>query len=453
MTETTNLATFFEVKEFDQDVYNNYCDLAHASGASRDYFNELTNDQMRLLESGQGGDTTRVGAALLILGRYQDALAHLSKGREDKFRRYYAAQANVALCKFDEAIEQFTKAASDGWDAFDADVQIALSQVRAGDISGAEKTHKKLERIGTDRADWYFLAGVITESRNEVEPAIEQYEKALTLDAAHSSAMFRAARLYDLRGADERAVELYGTLARQPRAHVNALINLAVLHEDRGQYDQARNCLRRVISTHPNHARARLFLKDVESSRQMVMDDNSERKAENRHRLLDTPISEFELSVRARNCLKKMRVQSLGELIKLNEAELMSYKNFGETSLMEIKALLSKRGLKLGMNPDEVDVAAITAAAAAVSTPAPAPAVVRPHVPPGAEAVLSKPVAELELSVRARRCLQRLNVASVGDLISHTEQDLLATRNFGVTSLNEIKQRLTDLGLSLATKG
>ncbi len=71
-------------------------------------------------------------------------------------------------------------------------------------------------------------------------------------------------------------------------------------------------------------------------------------------------------------------------------------------------------------------------------------------VPPGSRAALAKPVSHLELSVRARKCLQRLNVATIGELISRTEANLLAIRNFGMTSLTEIKGRLADIGLSLA---
>ena len=95
------------------------------------------------------------------------------------------------------------------------------------------------------------------------------------------------------------------------------------------------------------------------------------------------------------------------------------------------------------MNPDEIEVPA-------VDEKAPAPKAA--PVPPGQEAVLSKPVAELELSVRARRCLQRLNVATLGELAQYTEADLLATRNFGVTSLSEVKARLAEHGLQLAPK-
>jgi DNA-directed RNA polymerase subunit alpha len=58
-------------------------------------------------------------------------------------------------------------------------------------------------------------------------------------------------------------------------------------------------------------------------------------------------------------------------------------------------------------------------------------------------------VDDIELSVRSRKCLQRLNVRTVGELINKTEAELLGCKNFGVTSLNEVKQQLGELSLSL----
>ena len=63
--------------------------------------------------------------------------------------------------------------------------------------------------------------------------------------------------------------------------------------------------------------------------------------------------------------------------------------------------------------------------------------------------MLSKPIEDLDLSVRARNCLDAENLASVGELVRRTEADLLRIKNFGKTSLKEIKKKLTDLGLSL----
>jgi DNA-directed RNA polymerase subunit alpha len=56
--------------------------------------------------------------------------------------------------------------------------------------------------------------------------------------------------------------------------------------------------------------------------------------------------------------------------------------------------------------------------------------------------VLNKSVADLELSVRSRKALQRLNINSLAELASRTEDELLGCKNFGQTSLNEIKQQL-----------
>jgi len=63
--------------------------------------------------------------------------------------------------------------------------------------------------------------------------------------------------------------------------------------------------------------------------------------------------------------------------------------------------------------------------------------------------MLTKPIEELDLSVRARNCLDAENLATVGELVRRTEADLLRIKNFGKTSLKEIKKKLTDLNLSL----
>jgi DNA-directed RNA polymerase subunit alpha len=65
--------------------------------------------------------------------------------------------------------------------------------------------------------------------------------------------------------------------------------------------------------------------------------------------LLSSPISDLELSVRARNCLDGANLQTLHDLVSLSEEEVMNLKNLGKTSLTEIKSKLAERGLSLGM--------------------------------------------------------------------------------------------------------
>jgi DNA-directed RNA polymerase subunit alpha len=61
-------------------------------------------------------------------------------------------------------------------------------------------------------------------------------------------------------------------------------------------------------------------------------------------------------------------------------------------------------------------------------------------------------VNEIELSVRAANCLNNANITTVGQLAMKTEAEMLKYRNFGKKSLNEIKEKLQQLGLSLGMK-
>jgi DNA-directed RNA polymerase subunit alpha len=145
-------------------------------------------------------------------------------------------------------------------------------------------------------------------------------------------------------------------------------------------------------------------------------------------------VTDFELSVRSRNCLKKMNIRTLGDLLKTTEQELLSYKNFGETSLNEIKALLAQKGLRLGQASEDAKGGVRRTASVAGNV---------------APEILNKSVADLELSVRSRKALQRLNINLLGELAARTEDELLGCKNFGQTSLNEIKQQMTNFGLTL----
>ena len=66
--------------------------------------------------------------------------------------------------------------------------------------------------------------------------------------------------------------------------------------------------------------------------------------------------------------------------------------------------------------------------------------------------LLNMSVNEIELSVRAANCLNNANITSVGELAMKSEQEMLKYRNFGKKSLNEIKAKLEQLGLSLGMK-
>jgi DNA-directed RNA polymerase subunit alpha len=64
-------------------------------------------------------------------------------------------------------------------------------------------------------------------------------------------------------------------------------------------------------------------------------------------------------------------------------------------------------------------------------------------------AKLERPVSELDLSVRASNCLEAANIRTIGELAALTEEEVLGIRNFGKTTLKEVKKKLSQLGLSL----
>ncbi len=250
------------------------------------------------------------------------------------------------------------------------------------------------------------------------------------------SITFQLAYMLDLLGEESEAVALYTDITNCRKPHINALVNLAVICEDRGELGRAERLLRQVVETDPNHARGRLFLKDVMASKDMQVETEASFIGPS-SAILDTPVTDFELSVRARNCLKKMQIRTLGDLLKITEAELLSYKNFGEQSLVEIKAMLSQKGLRLGQNLEGGGRGGIRKDILDE---------LKAIVP---ETTLNKPISSLELSVRARKALQLLNIASIGELASRTEAELMGVKNFGATSLHEIRERLAQHGLTL----
>jgi DNA-directed RNA polymerase subunit alpha len=71
-------------------------------------------------------------------------------------------------------------------------------------------------------------------------------------------------------------------------------------------------------------------------------------------KVLNTPLEDLELSVRAFNCLKAAKINSLSELVQYTQDELMKFRNFGQKSLTEIDQVLGERGLHFGMDISRV---------------------------------------------------------------------------------------------------
>jgi len=79
---------------------------------------------------------------------------------------------------------------------------------------------------------------------------------------------------------------------------------------------------------------------------------------------LNKPVQELELSVRANNCLESAKIQTVRDLVRHNEADLLKVRSFGKTTLREVKRKLADLGLSLGMDVDRLAMAPTSAASA-----------------------------------------------------------------------------------------
>jgi len=380
----------------------------------------------------------RLGVGEVLLGRYFSGLEHLKKAGDLGMAFYFRGIAHENQQRYDQAAAAFAQAAKLEYDPKNSELHRAGSLRRAGHPEEARKILEGLERLSGSSAEYHFQKGCLLAADGGLILASAEFEKALSLDKEHNGALFELAYINDLYGNDDLALEYYRRCTDRPPVPLAVWINLGILYEDDMRFRDAEQCYRHVLAHEPSHPRARLFFKDCQASKGMYYDEEAERGYTVLKQLHEIPVTDFELSVRSRNCLRKMNIRTLGDLTRTTELALLSSKNFGETSLAEIKEMMTAKGLRLGMSLEGNERAPHDHRVEPVQ-----------EVPPEMQAMLNKPIGELNLSVRARKCLSKLNIQTLGDLLKHTGDELLECKNFGVTSLNEVRDKLTSLNIKL----
>jgi DNA-directed RNA polymerase subunit alpha len=377
----------------------------------------------------------RLGVCQYLLGRYARAIESLKQGDGGAMAHFYMGKCYFALQAFAEATESYKAAALAGYDAGSCTLGQAEAQRYANNSAGALQLLDSLSGAIEQTAEYLSQrAATVAAMGGNPPEVIALYERAIEADRNHPGALFGLALLNDRYGNDETAMELYKRAVGMFPPHVGSLMNLGLLYEDRDQFDKAAQCYRRVLDVFPDHLRAQLFFKDTESSTEQFYDEDISHRHDRISQVLNIPVTDFELSVRSRNCLQKMGIMTLGDLCRCTEQDLLASKNFGETSLVEIKEMLATKGLHLGQYAQD---RAVTETYEPETLSA------------DEQAMLARPISELNLSVRARKCMIRLAINTFGDLLRRTADDLLECKNFGVTSLNEVREKLTVLNLKL----
>ncbi len=416
-----------EIRKICTTISEDYSQL----GILRDAVTELAQATER-----SPAQAVRLGVSQYLLGKFSEAWETLSHADGGALALFFLAKTEFQLLRYDDAIAHFAAAKGAGYDGDQCQISTAEVLRYQGKLQEAMDILDNIFGPAEQTAEYNYQRGATVAGRDgHTEEVSRLYNRALQYDDRHPGALFGLALESDRRGADDHALQMYERAASCFPAHIGTLINLGIVYEDRNDFTKAQACYKRVLDVFPDHPRARLYMKDASASGNVFYDEDSARQTERLSQLLSISVNDFELSVRSRNCLQKMGVETLGDLVRTSEQQLLSSKNFGDTSLQEIREMLSSKGLGLGQFSDQQRE--------------PDPPLDTTGLTPDQQAILERPISDLNLSVRARKCMVRLGINTISELMRKTADDLLESKNFGVTSLNEVRAKLEGMSLKL----
>ena len=381
-------------------------------------------------------EAVRLGVCQYLLGRYTESIATLGNSDGGALAYFYQGKAHFSLGAFDKSIASYESAQKAGYNADVCLIAVAEAKRHSKDLPGAMAILDNMFGPVEQTAEYLYQRGAtIAAGSDNPDEVCRLYERAVELEDTHPGALFGLAIENDRRGNDEKAIELYQRAAAVFPAHVGALLNLGLIYEDHDQYERAARCYDRILESHPTHDRATLYRTDAVASMDEHYDHDREKSRQQIAGVMSIPIAQFELSVRSRNCLQKMGILTLGDLSRVTEMELLNSKNFGETSLVEIREMMANKGMMIGQFAHQKDEAEEPVDVS--------------HLTPDEQALLERPMSDLNLSVRARKCMTRLGLTTIGELVRKSQDDLLECKNFGVTSLTEVREKLEQASLKL----
>ncbi len=388
-----------------------------------------------VMKEGEPDFEAKHAIGMAILGHYEEAESELEALKSLPSAACLLGRSYLDTGREEKAAELFLEIHKRVPEVLDYHIFYVEALDAMDDLDGFRREVEKLVASHPDHAFTIYFQGRALEREGELEKAEDRYIDALDADPNHAPSLFRLAYRMDLEGRDDEAIDYYQQCMNSGVSNLAALVNLGILYDDDERYGEALTCFDLARMIYPRDKRVRRYYEDAAASLVMFYDEEKEKKEDKQAQILRIPVTDFELSVRSRNCLSKMNIRTLGDLILRTEAELLAFKNFGETSLLEIKSILNSKGLRLGMVTPDVDELPNF--------------LDQPEVEDETDSVLNKPLGELDLSIRSRNCLDFLMIKTLGQLADITEQQLTSCKNFGQTSLNEIRRKLADYGLAL----
>jgi DNA-directed RNA polymerase subunit alpha len=393
-----------------------------------------------------------------------DSVSKVIPANEQGLRK---ALVELALGDYEQAEGILTEESSTEAKVFLAQVQLAKGDVRGAKASLAEaikglgdaqsallvevaltasslKDHDSLKAAldGAKEGDngYVLIKALSDELSGDVQSAIDGLMEASEVEGAYQGqALFHLAKLQDRWGDDELALETYEKINSLGYGFEESFVNAGIILEDKGEYAKALAYYEKALKINPGNRRVALYHADAEACLDMFYDERQQRQDVKTFEILNIPISDFELSVRSRNCLSKMNIFTLKDLITKTEQELLSYKNFGETSLKEIRAMLAKKGLHLGMTRVEEQPLADR-----IKMNAQLYSEEREY----SLDELDTSIEDLDLSYRTKSALHKMGFESLRDITMRTGTDLESNPNFSAACLQELNALLEEKGLS-----
>ena len=381
----------------------------------------------------------RKGLVELLMGQVKTA-SDLLKAETSSVAKNYYVQSLTALGHRSTARKVLAEVVSDLSSASqDLKVELAVSAMHLSDLGLLDKVVESLD-LGALGATGTFLKACQKELNGDYQEAIDGYTVASESECVFQGlVLFHLAKLQDRWGYDQLALETYHKIEALGYTFEESLVNTGIILEDRGEYSSALAYYEKALKINPNNKRTELYYADAEACLAMYYDERKNRQDVKTSEILNIPISDFELSVRSRNCLSKMGIFTLKDLITRTEQELLGYKNFGETSLKEIRAMLSKKGLHLGMTRVEEQPLA-------------------DRIKMNAQLYsqekefeldeLDTTIEDLDLSYRTKSALHKMGFESLRDITMRTGTDLESNANFSAACMQEVNALLEEKGLS-----
>lgn len=392
--------------------------------------------------------TTRKATISWILGDNPSALSALENSDDNREARFITGIALKEEGETEEALstlrEVYREHEENGEPSGLVFRHIIESLLKLNRIDEARDFLSEESEKFDNNPDVLYSRGFIQELTGLRSDAFETYRDVLEIDEEHIPALFRQGNLLytqarNVDGSeedpDELALNIFEKILDISPAHEGAVMNLGIIYEDKGDYEQAKECYSKVLDHNPNHVLAEMYYRDVEASENLSFQEEQRRQQVERGALLNTSMGDFDFPDRILDAFEKLNVETVGDLIQVTEDQLLACDNFGHHSLERVKNFLDQHDLELAERGDDK-------------------VTLEPVPPPeDVDDILRKKIDEFDWSARSKRAMNRLSIHNLADLVKKTEEELLDCQNFGETSLQEVKDTLNELGLSLADSG